>query len=59
MPVPPRTLSPSPRLQSSHRAPRTNPPDLGKAANLIRDLGYGRRYDELADADEATKDWPT
>jgi hypothetical protein len=27
--------------------------ELAKAAQLIRDLGYGRRYDELADAEAA------
>ena len=27
--------------------------ELAKAARLIRDLGYGRRYDELADAEAA------
>jgi hypothetical protein len=27
--------------------------ELTRAAKLIRDLGYGRRYDELADAEEA------
>lgn len=27
--------------------------ELAKAAKLIRDLGYGRRYDELADAEAA------
>jgi hypothetical protein len=32
--------------------------ELAKAAKLIRDLGYGRRYDELADAEEASKSWP-
>lgn len=31
--------------------------ELDKAARLIRDLGYGRRYDELADAEEAAKSW--
>jgi hypothetical protein len=31
--------------------------ELTKAAKLIRDLGYGRRYDELADAEEAAKGW--
>lgn len=31
--------------------------ELAKAAKLIRDLGYGRRYDELADAEEAAKGW--
>jgi hypothetical protein len=31
--------------------------ELAKAAKLIRDLGYGRRYDELADAEEAAKNW--
>ncbi len=29
--------------------------ELTKAAKLIRDLGYGRRYDELADAEEAAE----
>ena len=27
--------------------------ELAKAATLIRDCGYGRRYGELADAEEA------
>ncbi|HYH68852.1 MAG TPA: hypothetical protein VD866_29435 [Urbifossiella sp.] len=31
--------------------------ELAKAAKLIRDLGYGRRDDELADAVEAAKNW--
>jgi len=31
--------------------------ELAKAAKLIRDLGYGRRYDELADAEAAVKNW--
>jgi hypothetical protein len=31
--------------------------ELAKAGQLIRDLGYGRRYDELADAEEAAKGW--
>ena len=31
--------------------------ELAKAAKLIRDLGYGRRYEELADAEEAAKGW--
>jgi len=31
--------------------------ELTKAAKLIRDLGYGRRYEELADAEEAAKGW--
>lgn len=30
-----------------------NRDELAKAAKLIRDLGYGRRYDELADAEQA------
>ena len=33
--------------------------ELAKAAKLIRDLGYGRRYDELADAEAVAVDWPT
>jgi ATP/maltotriose-dependent transcriptional regulator MalT len=33
--------------------------ELAKAARLIRDLGYGRRYDELADAEAAAANWPT
>ncbi len=32
--------------------------ELAKAATLIRDLGYGRRNDELADAEAAAKGWP-
>jgi hypothetical protein len=32
--------------------------ELAKAAKLIRDLGYGRRYEELADAEAASVDWP-
>lgn len=32
--------------------------ELAKAAKLIRDLGYGRRDDELADAEAAAADWP-
>jgi tetratricopeptide (TPR) repeat protein len=31
--------------------------ELAKAANLIRSLGYGRRYEELTDAEEAAKQW--
>ncbi len=31
--------------------------ELTKAAKLIRDLGYGRRYEELADAEAAAKGW--
>jgi hypothetical protein len=31
--------------------------ELAKAAKLIRELGYGRRYDELADAEEAAARW--
>ncbi|MBX3416240.1 MAG: NACHT domain-containing protein [Pirellulaceae bacterium] len=31
--------------------------ELAKAAHLIRPLGYGRRYAELADAEEAAKRW--
>ena len=31
--------------------------ELAKAAKLIRDLGYGRRYEELADAEAAAKHW--
>ena len=27
--------------------------ELAKAAKRIRDLGYGRRYDELLDAEQA------
>ncbi len=34
-------------------------PELAKAARLIRDLGYGRRFDELADAEAAASNWPT
>ncbi|HWB12925.1 MAG TPA: hypothetical protein VG826_27115 [Pirellulales bacterium] len=33
--------------------------ELAKAADLIRKLGYGRRYDELADAEAAAANWPT
>jgi hypothetical protein len=33
--------------------------ELAKAAQLIRELGYGRRYDELADAEAAATTWPT
>jgi tetratricopeptide (TPR) repeat protein len=32
--------------------------ELAKSAKLIRELGYGRRHDELADAEEAAKSWP-
>jgi hypothetical protein len=32
--------------------------ELAKAARLIHDLGYARRYDELADAEAAAADWP-
>ncbi len=35
-----------------------NRAELAQAARLIRDLGYGRRYDELADAEAAAADWP-
>jgi tetratricopeptide (TPR) repeat protein len=31
--------------------------ELAKAAELIRELGYGRRYDELDDAEAAAKEW--
>jgi tetratricopeptide (TPR) repeat protein len=31
--------------------------ELAKAAQLIRDLGYGRRFEELADAEAAAKSW--
>ncbi len=31
--------------------------ELAKAAKLIRGLGYGRRNDELVDAEEAAKNW--
>jgi hypothetical protein len=31
--------------------------ELAHAAKLIRTLGYGRRYDELADAEAAAKEW--
>lgn len=31
--------------------------ELSKAAQLIRDLGYGRRFEELADAEAAAKSW--
>lgn len=31
--------------------------ELALAAKLIRELGYGRRYEELADAEEAAKNW--
>ncbi len=31
--------------------------ELAKAAQLIRDLGYGRRTEELADAEAAAKAW--
>ncbi len=31
--------------------------ELAKAAKLIRELRYGRRYDELADAEEAAEGW--
>lgn len=37
-----------------HRARRfRDPAELAKAAQLIRQLGYGRRFDELADAEAA------
>jgi hypothetical protein len=32
--------------------------ELATAAKLIRELGYGRRFDELADAEEAATHWP-
>lgn len=32
--------------------------ELAKAAKLIRELAYGRRYEELADAEAASVDWP-
>ena len=32
--------------------------ELAQAAQLIRDLRYGRRYDELADAEAAAAHWP-
>jgi hypothetical protein len=32
--------------------------ELATAAELIRELGYGRRFDELADAEEAAAHWP-
>lgn len=31
--------------------------ELAKAAKLIRELGYGRRVEELADAEAASKGW--
>jgi hypothetical protein len=31
--------------------------ELARAAQLIRDLGYGRRFEELADAEAAAKSW--
>ena len=31
--------------------------ELGRAAQLIRELGYGRRTEELADAEAAAKGW--
>jgi REP element-mobilizing transposase RayT len=31
--------------------------ELAKAAEIIRRVGYGRRYDELDDAEEAAKGW--
>ncbi len=31
--------------------------ELAKAAEIIRRVGYGRRYDELADAEAAAKGW--
>ena len=31
--------------------------ELAKAGELIRKLGYGRRYDELADAESAASSW--
>jgi hypothetical protein len=33
--------------------------ELAKAAQFIRDLGYGRRSDELVDAEAAAASWPT
>jgi hypothetical protein len=33
--------------------------ELAKAAQFIRALGYGRRSDELTDAEESTANWPT
>lgn len=35
-----------------------NSSELAKAAQLIRNLGYGRRYQELADAEAAAVRWP-
>lgn len=32
--------------------------ELARAAQLIRDLGYGLRYEELADAEAAAERWP-
>ncbi len=34
-----------------------NREELARAGKLIRELGYGRRYQELADAEEAAKHW--
>jgi tetratricopeptide (TPR) repeat protein len=31
--------------------------ELARAAQLIRELGYGRRFEELADAEAAAKSW--
>jgi hypothetical protein len=31
--------------------------ELAKAVKLIRELGYGRRFEELEDAEEASKSW--
>lgn len=31
--------------------------ELAKAVHLIRDLGYGRRFEELAEAEAAAKSW--
>jgi hypothetical protein len=33
--------------------------ELVRAGKLIRELGYGRRFEELADAEEAAKHWAT
>jgi hypothetical protein len=33
--------------------------ELAKAAKLIRELGYGRRYEELEDAEAAARQWTT
>ena len=50
----PMPLSPQPTSTSTRAPPFfRDSGELAKAAKLIRDLGYGRRMDELADAEAA------